>query len=514
MSTGDDAAPPRTRAGHDTSDDEQDATNHGGGAANGGARTGNEEAGSGNVGSPCGGAAAAQAVCAGCGAPCRGEPLQCPTCRDLTLAPAFFCDQDCFAASWAAHKNAHDVCCLPPFPTGGVAGARAARFRFTGALRPGLLSPKRAVPKAIYVRPDYAASRDGRSAAEERAYGAGRIPTMGADELARMRVMCRHGREILNLAAAAVRPGVTTDEIDRLVHDATVERGLYPSTLNYSKYPKSLCTSVNEVVCHGIPDSRPLADGDIVNLDISAFGLGSSSRSPDAAADGGDGAAALPPGLHTDLNETVLVGRAAAADAEAVRLVHCAFECMLAGMSALRPGALYRHVGEAIAMRAALDGFGIAREVVSHGVGRLFHCPPDIPHFAGNKAVGGVKAGHVVTIEPMINAGPSGATVQWPDGWTMTTVDGRYSAQFENTCAVVAAGGEGGEGGEAVPGSFLPCEVLTSLCAPYIDAPFYVRQLEQWGVAVPASRLPEIGLPAPFFGGPRPARSDVDGAVA
>lgn len=418
--------------------------------------------------------------CAGCGQE-SNSVLQCPTCRELKLKPHFFCSQECFTASWSAHKKVHDVCYIPAFPDDNF----SRQFKFTGDLRPGLLSPKRIVPKDIIPRPDYATNREGRSAGEEKVYKANTIPQLNGEEIVEMKKMCRHGREILNLAANAVRPGATTDEIDRLVHEATIERGLYPSTLNYMGYRKSLCTSINEVVCHGIPDSRELQDGDILNLDISAFGNGEGRNCKDLNS-------AIK--MHTDLNETVFVGKPK--NDEVLRLVFCAFESMVAGITTLKPGNLYRHVGDAIQTRAELDGFDVARSVFSHGVGKYFHSPPDIAHFRGNKNPGIMKENHVVTIEPMVNIG-TWQTSQWPDDWTIVTADGKWSAQFENSCRIVSD-----SIGQQNKSFFGNVEVLTSLSSPYLDTPFFLKQLDQWGIARPKSRLPEMGLRAPLFDGP------------
>jgi methionyl aminopeptidase len=402
--------------------------------------------------------AAANLVCKGCARELGqdGESLlQCPTCRECGFAPSYFCSQDCFTQSWGAHKAVHDVTCIVSVPP-----QVAATYRFRGGLRPGLLSPKRVVPKAI-PRPDYALNRMGASASEEKAYRADKIVQLSTPQLEALRRLCRQGREIIEIAMAFVRPGITTDDIDRVVHAATIERGLYPSTLNYRRYPKSLCTSINEVICHGIPDSTVLQEGDIVNLDISAFGEG----------------------LHTDLNETVFVGRPSA---ETVELVHGAYESMLAGISVVRQGNLYKHIGDACARRADLDDLGLVRSVCGHGVGVQFHCPPDIPHYAGNKTTGQMRPGHAFTIEPMVNAGGRWQDVQWPDGWTMTTADGRRSAQFEHTMVVT-------------PDPKAPVEILTSLTAPALGEPFYVRQLRAWDMPLPGSRLGEAGITLPDY---------------
>ncbi|KAI9490856.1 methionine aminopeptidase, type I [Zychaea mexicana] len=215
-------------------------------------------------------------------------------------------------------------------------------------------------------------------------------------------------REVLETAAAAVRVGVTTDEIDRIVHEATIERGAYPSPLNYHYFPKSCCTSVNEVICHGIPDQRPLEDGDLLNIDISCFYNG----------------------FHGDANATYLVGDNV--NPVAKKLVQVTRECLEKSIAAVKPGMRYRDFGKIIEDHATANGFSVVRAFCGHGINQLFHCAPDVPHYANNKAVGILKPGHIFTIEPMLCEGVYDDLL-WPDGWTATTKDGKLSAQFEHT---------------------------------------------------------------------------------
>lgn len=380
--------------------------------------------------------------CDGCGA--KEASFQCPKCRTLGLPPSYFCQQQCFKDSWNAHKAKHTQPLLKSMPD-----AARMMFRFAGPIRPGLISPMRAVPPTI-ARPDYADHREGRSAAEEAVGNSHKTTKWSATQLDGIRKVCRLGREVLDIALLAARPGVTTDEIDRVVHEATVERGAYPSTLNYMTFPKSLCTSVNEVICHGIPDSRVLETGDLLNLDISAY-FG---------------------GYHGDLNETMFVGRP---DAESVRLVHATYTSMMAGIATVQPGALFRHIGDAIQPVVEPEGFGVVRNITAHGIGTLFHCPPTIPHYAGNKAVGIMAEGNVFTIEPMINAGTH-KELQWPDNWTITTADGKRSAQFEHTVLCTATG----------------ADILTLR----EGGPFYQQQLCEMGIAPPTLKFEEALLKA------------------
>lgn len=236
-------------------------------------------------------------------------------------------------------------------------------------------------------------------------------------ELEDLRHACQMGRQVLDEGAKALKVGVTTDEIDRVIHDACLERQVYPSPLNYYQFPKSVCTSINEVICHGIPDYREIQDGDIVNLDVTVYNQ---------------------QGYHGDLNETFLVGNV---DDDTHRLVETAFDCLKVAMDLVKPGTLYRDLGKVIERRAKQSQCTVNRTYCGHGIGSLFHTIPNIPHYAKNKAKGTMKKGHVFTIEPMINLGVQQDTT-WGDNWTAVTTDGRRSAQFEHTIVVTDKGFE------------------------------------------------------------------------
>eukprot|EP00993_Chasmostoma_nieuportense_P001257 NODE_2154_length_1265_cov_91.497364_g2048_i0.p1 GENE.NODE_2154_length_1265_cov_91.497364_g2048_i0~~NODE_2154_length_1265_cov_91.497364_g2048_i0.p1 ORF type:complete len:376 (+),score=63.49 NODE_2154_length_1265_cov_91.497364_g2048_i0:46-1173(+) len=351
--------------------------------------------------------------CSGCGK--TGAQLQCPKCRELGLQPTLFCEQTCFKKSWKTHKAVHDS---PPACTlDSMSPEELMMFNFTGPLRPGKLTPKRFVPKHI-ERPDYADHPQGISPSEDadNRRGRGDPIRLGPESEAIMRTVCKLGREVLDLAGRAVRPGVTTDEIDRIVHEAALERNCYPSPLNYNGFPKSVCTSVNEVICHGIPDSRVLEEGDIVNIDVTVYHKGH----------------------HGDLNETFYVGRV---DERGRNLVNGAYECLQAAIAEVKPGTFYRSIGNIIEQVAKERGLGVVRTYCGHGIHSLFHTSPTIPHYAKNKAVGVMKPGHIFTIEPMINEGTWADTI-WPDNWTAVTQDGKRSAQFEETMLVTETGVE------------------------------------------------------------------------
>ena len=240
--------------------------------------------------------------------------MACPTCVKLGLPPSRFCSQECFKSSWNEHKTVHkDARKLDP----STMPAEFGGFMFSGPLRPYQQSKTRIVPPEI-MRPDYADHPLGFSQAEniDKISGS-QIKIYTAAEIEGIRAACKIGREVLDAGGRAVRVGVTCDEIDRVVHEATIERGAYPSPLNYFNFPKSVCTSVNEVICHGIPDCRELQDGDIVNVDVSVYYNG----------------------YHGDLNETFFVGNV---DNNSVRVVETAFKSLAAAVATVKPGAMYR----------------------------------------------------------------------------------------------------------------------------------------------------------------------------
>ncbi|KAF8058467.1 MAP1A [Scenedesmus sp. PABB004] len=353
--------------------------------------------------------------CLRCQAPAT---LQCPKCVQLGLAKAPYCSQDCFKQAWAAHKAVHKAAAaseawLYCTRRGRGRSDVMPSFAWTGPLRPARIGPTRAVPPHI-ARPDYADDGNPTSELESRQQRSVAIRT--PEEVAGIRAACRAGREALDAAHAAVRPGVTTDELDRVVHEALVEAGAYPSPLNYFNFPKSVCTSVNEVICHGIPDARELADGDLVNVDVTAF-LG---------------------GYHGDLNETFTVGQV---DEEGRRLIRVTHDALGAAIAACKPGVRYRDLGDVISRAVTAAGMSVVKTYCGHGIGDLFHCAPNIPHYAHNKAVGVMKEGQVFTIEPMVNLG-TWRDVMWPDGWTAATADGKRSAQFEHQLLITATGAE------------------------------------------------------------------------
>ena len=315
--------------------------------------------------------------------------------------PTLSANDLCWCGSGRRYKRCHRLADVDP----EAAAVRAEHLR---RVKPGMLSPVRDVPAHI-ARPPYAAT--GR---HER--GRDKARPKSAEEIERMRRAGRAAAEVLQVVGAAVKPGITTDELDAIAHEECIRRGGYPSPLNYNGFPKSLCTSVNEVICHGIPDSSVLLDGDIVNLDVTIY----------------------LDGMHGDTNATFLVGDV---DDETRRLVTVTRECLDLGIAAVRPGGQVRDIGRAIQTHAEANGFGVVRSFVGHGIGETFHADPQIPHYYDPKAVMRFEPGLTFTIEPMVTAG-TWEHRMWDDGWTAVTADGKRTAQFEHTLLVTDDGAE------------------------------------------------------------------------
>jgi len=277
-----------------------------------------------------------------------------------------------------------------------------------GHLTPGVVTAVRAVPASI-PRPEYV----GRSAPRENTEGDLYTPA----EIERIRAAGRIAARAIEAVAEHIRPGVTTEQLDVIAHDFIVGEGAYPSTVGYRGYPKSVCTSVNEVICHGIPDDTVLRDGDIVNLDITAF----------------------KDGVHGDLNRTFVVGDAAP---EVVDLVTRTEEALRRGIRAVAPGRQVNVIGRAIESYAKRFGYGVVRDYTGHGVGRTFHSGLVIPHYDAAPLFDDVmQVGMVFTIEPMLTLGGIDWEL-WDDDWTVVTRDRSWSAQFEHTLVVTETGAD------------------------------------------------------------------------
>ncbi|OLT54076.1 type I methionyl aminopeptidase [Cellulosimicrobium sp. CUA-896] len=275
-------------------------------------------------------------------------------------------------------------------------------------MTPGTVGPPRTVPASV-ARPEYV----GRPAPQP--FTGSEVNDPGTVE--RIRAASRIAAQALAEVGRHVAPGVTTDELDRVGHEFLLDHGAYPSTLGYRGFPKSLCTSVNEVVCHGIPDSTALVEGDIVNVDVTAF-IG---------------------GVHGDTNATFAVGEV---DEESALLVERTREALARGIRAVAPGRQVNVVGRVIERYAARFGYGVVREYTGHGVGRAFHSGLVIPHYdAAPLHDTVIEPGMVFTIEPMLTLGTSEWRM-WDDGWTVVTADTSRTAQFEHTLLVTDDGAE------------------------------------------------------------------------
>ncbi|HET6167383.1 MAG TPA: type I methionyl aminopeptidase [Marmoricola sp.] len=272
---------------------------------------------------------------------------------------------------------------------------------------PGTISPRRAVPAHI-PRPEYVDKP-----APERFTGS---EVKDADTIERMRVAARIAAQALQEVGKNVVPGVTHDELDRIGHEFLLDHDAYPSTLGYRGFPKSLCTSANEVICHGIPDSRVVEDGDIVNIDITAF-IG---------------------GVHGDTNATFMTPGVS----EEVRdLVERTEEALRRAINAVKPGRRLNVIGRVIEAYARRFGYGVVREFTGHGIGAAFHSGLIVPHFDDPAYDTVIEPGMTFTIEPMLNLGTH-EWEMWDDDWTVVTRDRRTSAQFEHTLLVTDSGAE------------------------------------------------------------------------
>ncbi|XP_064608219.1 methionine aminopeptidase 1D, mitochondrial-like [Liolophura sinensis] len=290
----------------------------------------------------------------------------------------------------------------------GVVRGKAGRVHYS-LLRPWEceVSPQRAVPDSV-PKPNYASSGYSEEPRTD-------IEIKTSEQIETLRTSCSLARHILTIAGEAVKVGVTTDEIDELVHDLCISHKAYPSPLNYHGFPKSVCTSVNNVACHGIPDSRRLEDGDIINIDVTVFYNG----------------------YHGDCSETFCVGNV---DEGGRRLVNIARKCRDEAISVCKDGARFSDIGCKISEIAETRGFTVMSMFCGHGIGQYFHGPPDIIHVAHEDSAV-MKEGMTFTVEPVISAG-GGKICILEDGWTAMSVDQSRSAQFEHTILITKDGSE------------------------------------------------------------------------
>jgi methionyl aminopeptidase len=274
-------------------------------------------------------------------------------------------------------------------------------------IRPATVSPSREVPASI-PRPRYV----GRP--EPDRYAGDDVQSLETVE--RMRIAGRIAAQAMHAAATIIDPGVTTDDLDRVVHEFLIDHGAYPSTLGYRGFPKSCCTSVNEVICHGIPDVRPLEEGDIVKIDVTAY-VG---------------------GVHGDTCATFFCGEV---DERTRLLTERTQEALVRAIRTVKPGRQVNVIGRVIESYAKRFGYGVVRDYTGHGIHTAFHSGLVIPHYDEPAYDTEMKPGMTFTIEPMITLG-SGDWYMWDDGWTVLTADGSRCAQFEHTLVVTEDGAE------------------------------------------------------------------------
>ncbi|CAN5493366.1 type I methionyl aminopeptidase [soil metagenome] len=276
-------------------------------------------------------------------------------------------------------------------------------------MQPGIVSPLRAVRPGI-TAPHYVPKQDGQP------WDFDDKPVKSPEIVEKMRVAGRIAALARDEVGRHVAPGVTTDELDRVGHEFLLDHGAYPSTLQYKGFPKSLCSSVNEIVCHGIPDDRPLQDGDVVKIDVTAF----------------------VDGVHGDTCATFFAGT----PSEQVRLLsERTHEAMMRGIRAARPGRPVSVIGRVIESYAKRFDYGVIRDFTGHGVGPSFHTRPTIWPYDEPRATTLIEAGMTFTVEPMLTLGGY-AWDMWSDGWTIATKDGSWVAQWEHTLHITDDGAE------------------------------------------------------------------------
>ena len=277
-----------------------------------------------------------------------------------------------------------------------------------GKLTPGKPTPIRTVPDSI-ERPEYVWK-------DTVAENIGEPFVQTPEVIEKMREASRIAANALEAAGAAVAPGVTTDEIDRIAHEYMLDHGAYPSTLGYRGFEKSCCTSLNEIVCHGIPDSTVIQEGDICNIDVTAYKNG----------------------VHGDTNATFLAGEVAE---EHKLLVERTHEAMMRGIRAAKPGRQVNVIGRVIESYAKRFGYNVVTDFTGHGVGPTFHNGLVVLHYDSDAYTDVLEPGMTLTIEPMINLGGLDYEI-WDDGWTVQNTDGEYTAQFEHTILITEDGNE------------------------------------------------------------------------
>jgi methionyl aminopeptidase len=282
------------------------------------------------------------------------------------------------------------------------------RDNVSGSLTPGVVSRALSVPSNI-VRPEYV----GKKAPAE--WTGGHVKS--ADQIEKIRAAGKLAAKAIELAGSSIQVGMSTNQLDVIVHDFLISNGAYPSTLGYRGFPKSCCTSVNEIICHGIPDDLEIQDGDIVNIDVTAYF----------------------DGFHGDSNQTFKVGNVSE---EVSLLVDRTKESLERAIASVMPGRPINVIGRTIESYAKRFGYGVVRDFTGHGIGEAFHSGLVIPHYdAAPLYSNTMEVGMVFTIEPMLTLGTHEWDM-WPDGWTVATKDKSITAQFEHTLVVTESGAQ------------------------------------------------------------------------
>ncbi|KAJ8679945.1 hypothetical protein QAD02_015732 [Eretmocerus hayati] len=288
----------------------------------------------------------------------------------------------------------------------GSARKKAQKFGKYDIVEPRNVSDRRMVPSYI-PKPEYADTGIPKESPEE-------PEIKDKYQIECMAHSCKFAKRILRELRAVVKPGITTDSLDEKVHEMIINNGAYPSPLNYKGFPKSVCTSINNVACHGIPDDRPLQDGDILNIDVTVYLNG----------------------YHGDCSEMYEVGKV---DDEGKRLIDVTEICLMKAISICKPNERFCNIGNIVEKTASESGYTVLPAFGGHGIGSYFHGPPDICHYANYHENGVMKAGMTFTIEPILSQGKEEVAIL-EDGWTAVTLDHARTAQIEHTILITDSG--------------------------------------------------------------------------
>lgn len=319
---------------------------------------------------------------------------------NLGLPDAGYCSEACLAADWETHKVRHEK-------------RNEGSFSYTGSLRPHAYPTAglRPVPEGI-AKPEWA--KTGAPDLVTTVTAQSTIPRALTIDVQKVKVASKICRDALDAGHRAIKAGVTTDEIDRVVHEYIVSRGAYPSLLNHHQFRGSCTTSINEAIAQGVPDERPLEDGDMITVGVSCY----------------------KDGYFSDIAETYCVGQV---DEQGRKLAETSRQALMKAVELCGPGRRWADVGISVASVAEPAGFSVVRNFTGHGLGKLFRQAPDLPHHAGSDIGGVMQPGHIFTIEPIITEGRH-ENVVWPDTWTTATKDGKRSAQFRHTVLITDKG--------------------------------------------------------------------------